>query len=111
MCIECHLAPGIDRPEISQGLYPRAPQLRQKSDLSPAEQFWIIKHGVKLTGMPAWGVTHDDDLLWDLVAFVRNLPDLTADQYKDLVEHAPKHDETMENMKNMDTGSDDGHTH
>ncbi len=115
MCSECHLAPGMDRTEISQGLYPRAPQLRRKSDLTPAEQFWIIKHGVKMTGMPAWGVTHDDDLLWDLVAFVRKLPDMTADQYKKLVEKAPKHDEIMENMenmknmKNMDMGS--GHDH
>ncbi len=111
MCSGCHLAPGMDRTEISQGLYPRAPQLRRKSDLTPAEQFWIIKHGVKLTGMPAWGVTHDDELLWDLVAFVRKLPDLTADQYKDLVENAPKHDDTMknmENMKDMDMGSGRG---
>jgi hypothetical protein len=45
------------------GQYPRAPELRRKTNLTPAEQFWIVKHGVKMTGMPAWGVTHDDDLL------------------------------------------------
>ena len=44
-----------------------------KTDFTPAEQFWIIKHGVKMTGMPAWGVTHDDEMLWDVVALVRKL--------------------------------------
>jgi len=60
MCSGCHLAPGMKRTEISQGLYPRAPELRRGTDLTPAEQFWIVKHGLKMTGMPAWGVTHDD---------------------------------------------------
>ena len=67
MCAGCHLAPGMKRTEISRGLYPRAPELRHKTDLTPAEQFWIIMHGVKMTDMPAWGVTHEDDLLWDVV--------------------------------------------
>src|SRR4029450_5767845 len=58
MCSGCHLAPGMKRTEISQGLYPRAPELRRRTDLTPAAQFWIVKHGVKMTGMPAWGVTH-----------------------------------------------------
>src|SRR5262245_37684391 len=49
MCSGCHLAPGKKRTEISQGLYPRAPELRHKTDLTPAEQFWIVKHGVKMT--------------------------------------------------------------
>ena len=74
MCSGCHLAPGMKRTEISQGLYPRAPELRRKTTLTPAEQFWVVKHGIKMTGMPAWGVTHDEDLLWDVVAFVRKLP-------------------------------------
>src|SRR5262245_52440788 len=59
MCSGCHLAPGMKRTQISQGLYPCAPELRRGSALTPAEQFWIIKHGVKMTAMPAWGVTHD----------------------------------------------------
>src|SRR6476620_4855883 len=109
MCSGCHLAPGMKRTEISQGLYPRAPELRRGTDLTPAEQFWIVKHGLKMTGMPAWGVTHDDELLWDVVAFLRKLPDLTADQYQALVKSAPKsHDEMMHEIK-MDTG--EGHDH
>ena len=96
MCSGCHLAPGMKRTEISRGLYPRAPELRRKTDLTPAEQFWIIKHGVKMTGMPAWGVTHEDELLWDVVAFVRKLPELTPDRYETLVKNAPKHEELMQ---------------
>jgi mono/diheme cytochrome c family protein len=99
MCSGCHLAPGMKRTEISRGLYPRAPELRRKTNLTPAEQFWIVKHGVKMTGMPAWGVTHDDDLLWDVVAFVRKLPELTPEQYETLVKNAPKHEELMQEME------------
>jgi mono/diheme cytochrome c family protein len=99
MCSSCHLAPGMKRTEISRGLYPRAPELRRSTELTPAEQFWIIKHGIKMTGMPAWGVTHDDELLWDVVAFVRKVPELTPEQYQTLVKNAPKHEEIMHNMK------------
>ena len=99
MCSGCHLAPGMKRTEISQGLYPRAPELRHGTDLTPAEQFWIVKHGVKMTGMPAWGITHDDELLWDVVAFVRKLPELTPEQYETLVKNAPKHEEIMQDME------------
>jgi mono/diheme cytochrome c family protein len=107
MCSLCHLGPGMKRTEISRGLYPRAPELRRKSELTPAEQFWIVKHGLKMTGMPAWGVTHNDELLWDVVAFLQKLPELTADQYQTLVKSTPKtHDEMMHEMK-----VDDGHDH
>ena len=99
MCSGCHLAPGMKRTEISQGLYPRAPELRRKTTLTPAEQFWVVKHGIKMTSMPAWGVTHDDDLLWDVVAFVRKLPELTPEQYETLVKNAPKHEELMQKME------------
>ena len=75
-----------------------APALRRKTALA-AEQFWIVKHGVKMTGMPAWGVTHDDELLWDVVAFVRKLPELTPEQYETMVKNAPKHEELMEDMQ------------
>ena len=105
MCSHCHLAPGMKRTEISRGLYPRAPELRRGSDLTPAEAFWVVKHGIKMTGMPAWGLTHDDEILWDVVAFLRKLPDLTPDQYRSLVESAPKtHGESMEGgqMDHMD---------
>jgi mono/diheme cytochrome c family protein len=104
MCSGCHLAPGMERTEISRGLYPRAPELRRGVDLTPVEEFWVVKHGIKMTGMPAWGVTHSDKLLWDIVAFLQKLPELTPDQYRTLVRSAPSHEEMMDEM-----GTDDGH--
>ncbi len=98
MCAGCHLAPGMKRTEIARGLYPRAPELRHGTDLTPAEEFWVVKHGVKMTGMPAWGVTHSDEQLWDVVAFLQKLPELTAEQYQSLVKSAPSHDALMHGM-------------
>jgi len=108
MCSRCHLAPGMERTEISRGLYPRAPELRHGVDLTPTEEFWVVKHGIKMTGMPAWGVTHSDKLLWDLVAFLQKLPELTPDQYRALVKSAPSHEEMM--GTEADHGHED-HTH
>jgi mono/diheme cytochrome c family protein len=98
MCASCHLAPGMKRTEISRGLYPRAPNLSRGTDLSPAEDFWVIKHGIKMTGMPAWGVTHSDKYLWDIVAFMRLMPELTPEQYQAWIEKAPTHDDMMQQM-------------
>jgi hypothetical protein len=77
MCSDCHLEPGDDDDEeqLRAGMYPRPPNLpRQGVRRSPEETFWIVKHGLKMTGMPAWGVTHDDDTLWSIVAFLQKLP-------------------------------------
>jgi mono/diheme cytochrome c family protein len=109
MCAGCHLAPGMRRTEISRGLYPRAPELRRGSELTPAEEFWVVKHGIKATGMPAWGATHSDELLWNIVAFMRKLPELTPEQYQSLVESAPTHDEMMQEMESGDGQA--GHAH
>ena len=52
--------------------------------------------------MPAWGRTHDDQLIWDMVAFVRTLPGMSAEQYKAAVASAPAdHDEMMKDMPGM----------
>ena len=103
MCSGCHLAPGTEKTEISQGLYPPAPELSRGLAHSPAEEFWMIKHGVKLTAMPAWGRTHSDELMWDMVAFVRKLPALSPAQYQAIVKSAPEdHDAIMRDVPNMD---------
>ena len=110
MCSGCHLAPGMKRTEISRGLYPQAPELSRGTNLSPAEEFWVVKHGIKMTGMAAWGVTHDDELLWDVVAFLRKLPGLNADQYQILVRSAPEtHDEMMHGMERDDSNPVESH--
>ena len=106
MCTGCHLAPGMEKTEISQGLYPPAPELSRPLAHSPAEEFWMIKHGVKLTAMPAWGITHSDELMWDMVAFVRKLPSLSPAQYQAIVKSAPEdHDTLMRDMPGMQMNS------
>jgi mono/diheme cytochrome c family protein len=105
MCTGCHLGPGLERTEMSQGLYPTAPELARGDDLSPAEQFWTIKHGVKLTAMPAWGKTHSDGLIWDMVAFIRQLPKMSPERYKATVASAPEGHEEL--MKGMERGEKD----
>ncbi|MDR5728489.1 MAG: cytochrome c [Terriglobia bacterium] len=109
MCTSCHLGPGLERSEISQGLNPRAPELARGVDLSPAEEFWVIKHGIKMTGMAAWGVTHNDTLIWDMVAFLQKLPTLSPAQYQAIVKSAPEnHDEMMRDMPGMKSDDGDG---
>jgi mono/diheme cytochrome c family protein len=99
MCSGCHLAPGMERSEISQGLYPAAPELARGVNRSATQEFWIIKHGVKMTGMAAWGRTHSDMPIWDMVAFIRKMPTLTPAQYQATVKSAPAdHDEMMKDM-------------
>lgn len=84
MCEGCHLAPGVEESELRRGLYPKPPELARER-LDAREAFWVLKHGVKMTGMPAWGPTHDDETLWNVVAFLQKLPELDANAYRDLV--------------------------
>jgi len=88
LCTGCHLAPGMTKTDLSRGLYPKAPQLAYGTDLTPAQEFWTIKHGIKLTAMPNWGRTHSDVEVWDLVAFIRKMPDLDEGQYQAAVKGA-----------------------
>ena len=85
-CAVCHGAPGVPRGDIAHGLYPQPPDLGTASkDYSDAELFWILKHGIKMTGMPAWG-DHADDELWATVAFLKKLgAGMTEAEYADLV--------------------------
>ena len=82
MCSGCHLRPGIERSEMASAMYPQPPNLAKIKRDNPAATFWIIKHGFKMSGMPAWGLTHDDHRLWAMVAFLQQLPRLTPAQYQ-----------------------------
>ncbi|GLQ94073.1 c-type cytochrome [Dyella acidisoli] len=109
MCTGCHLAPGTHDSELRSGLYPKPPVLGEEQ-LDPREAFWIIKHGIKLTAMPAWGATHDDDTIWSIVAFVRKLHGMTPAQYKDIVAKAPP-DEDMDMGHDQHDMHDDMKSH
>lgn len=85
MCVTCHGAPGEERGEIGKGLNPSPAVLAETvSEYSSAEIFWILKNGIKMTGMPAFGPTHTDEVLWSIVAFVEKLPQLSPENYKKL---------------------------
>jgi len=89
MCAGCHGAPGQDPEAMGQGLNPPPPDLAESAaEMSPAELFWVTKNGIKMTGMPAWGATHDDDAIWPVVAFMTKLPELNASQYQELMDSA-----------------------
>lgn len=89
MCESCHLAPGAKETPLRQGLNPRPPDFtRRRDDMDARADFWVIKHGVKMTGMPAWGASHGDEALWGLAAFVRRLPSLDAVSYRAMVQEA-----------------------
>jgi mono/diheme cytochrome c family protein len=85
MCATCHGAPGIKMSEIGAGLNPTPPNLiRSTRDMSAAEVYWIVKNGIRMTGMPAFGPTHDEATLWAITAFVKQLPTMTPQQYQAL---------------------------
>ena len=91
MCAGCHGAPGVERSVVGRGLNPEPPDLGElemsdREDL--AEAFWVVKHGVRMTGMPSFGLTHADDDLWNVVAFVGELPDLSPDRYRTMLREA-----------------------
>jgi mono/diheme cytochrome c family protein len=94
MCVTCHGAPGREPDELAAGLNPPArrrpeglgepaPDLGiSTTDLSPGEMFVIVKGGIKMTGMPAWGQTHSDSALWAIVAFLQRLQTMTPEAYR-----------------------------
>jgi mono/diheme cytochrome c family protein len=60
LCVGCHLAPGVTKSELRAGLYPHPPNLAQEDTRDPRRTFWTIKHGIKMSAMPAWGKSLDD---------------------------------------------------
>jgi mono/diheme cytochrome c family protein len=109
MCADCHLEPGEDRTELSSGLYPAPPNLGRDRIDDSAEAFWAIKHGIKMTGMPAWGRSMDDESIWGMVAFLRQLPGMSESRYDELVESSEGHTHDPGKTDVHDDG--EGHEH
>jgi mono/diheme cytochrome c family protein len=86
LCVGCHLAPGVTQSEVRRGLYPHPPNLAQEELQQAQRAFWIIKHGIKMSAMPAW----DDAAIWDTVAFIRKMPDMTPETYQQLSQEHSK---------------------
>lgn len=92
-CAACHANDGSGETELGRNLYPRSPDLRAAAtqSLSDGELFAIIKNGVRLTGMPAWGGERDDGSeTWALVHFIRHLPALSVEERQQMERLNPR---------------------
>src|SRR5690606_33506480 len=75
MCEHCHGGPGTEPADWSRGMLPKPPHMAEAArEWEVAEVAWIVRHGVKYTGMPAFGESHDDEAVWNIAAFVKELP-------------------------------------
>jgi len=100
-CAVCHANDGSGATEMGQNLYPKPPDMRKQSTqrLSDGEIFFIVKDGVRLTGMPAWGdaAGRDDQETWKLVHFIRHLPAITPQELEEMKRLNPvSHEEAEE---------------
>jgi hypothetical protein len=96
MCRLCHGAPGCSREEFAEGLYPDPPELTSdeiQKELNDAEIYWVVKNGLKMTGMPSFGATHSEEALQGIVAFMRRLPNITPEEYAAMVKAGVEHEE------------------
>ena len=103
MCTGCHLAPGMAETELSKGLNPAPPNL-SKDPVDAAEAFWVIKHGIKASGMPAWGMSMQDEYIWGMVAFLQELPKLSPVQYQAMVAASGGHSHGGGETKTINPG-------
>lgn len=81
-CAACHGGPGVDRQPFASGMTPTPPYLVDAPrHWSAAELYVVVGGGVKMTGMPAWELSMSKDQVWDVVAFLETMPDLSATDY------------------------------
>ena len=82
MCAQCHGEPDKPSGILTQGLNPAPPDLEHLAEAgTAAEMFWIINNGIRMTGMPAFGKTHQPDEIWPVVAFLQSIKDITPSEY------------------------------
>jgi mono/diheme cytochrome c family protein len=83
-CVNCHGGPGAMWAKFSEGLNPGPPDLKDVvGGLEPRELFWVVKNGIKMTGMPSFGVAGvPDPEIWSIVAFLKKLPTVSDTDFK-----------------------------
>lgn len=82
MCQACHGGPGAEPEEFAAGMNPKPPNLAEAGqEWTVPEIFWIAKNGIRMSAMPAFGKTDEDDELWKIAAFVKQLPKVSAAKY------------------------------
>ena len=89
-CVQCHGAPGVAPGDIGKSMQPLpGPLVDALQRWSTREIYWITRHGIRMSGMPAWQFRLDDAQLWDVVAFVQRLPELTPQAYAEATQSVP----------------------
>jgi len=84
-CAPCHGTPGRPRGAIVRQMTPSPPDLAERiAYWEPPELFWIVENGIKFTGMPAWPARGREDEVWAMVAFLQELPEMSAERYHTL---------------------------
>lgn len=110
-CRACHGSPELHHPAIARHMLPPPPYIPETINRwSREELFYIIKHGLKFTGMPAWPALQRDDEVWAVVAFLEALPKLDAVEYHRLVHgeaNPSKHVETLARLDVSKVARDD----
>jgi mono/diheme cytochrome c family protein len=83
-CANCHGAPGVEWAKFSEGLNPDPPDLKESAaGYEPGHIFWIVKNGIRMTGMPSFGKAGvSDNDIWQITAFVKALPKVSEADYK-----------------------------
>ena len=83
-CVHCHGAPGLEWSKFSEGLRPDPPDLKKVApDREARELFWVVKNGIKMTGMPGFGLIKvPDQEIWAIAAFLKKLPTVSPADYK-----------------------------
>ena len=83
-CVTCHGGPGVTWAKFSEALNPSPPDLAEVAKArTPAEIFWVVKHGLKFTGMPGFAaIDVKDDEVWKIAAFVKKLPNVSEADFK-----------------------------
>lgn len=96
-CATCHANNGSGQTTIGQNMYPKPPDMRlaQTQQLTDGEIYSIIHNGIRLTGMPAWGEAGKDEDSWKLVLFIRHLPQLTAEEVREMEKLNPQSPEEL----------------
>lgn len=81
-CVACHGAPGVAQQDFGQSMQPLpGPLMDATQRWKPRELYWLTRHGIRMSGMPAWQFHLADDDLWAVVAFLQKLPSLSPQQY------------------------------
>ncbi len=90
-CVQCHGAPGVSQGDIGKSMQPLpGPLVDATQNFHPRELYWITKHGIRLSGMPAWEFRLTDEEMWDTVAFLQRLPGLTPQAYAEAAQWKPE---------------------